>query len=415
MSTVVEVPSALAPKLRDEYTGRLWAGAVTWLGAALPLTAIAFAADARRAIAGYYAGLVVVITIGLGALFFILLQHLLHAQWSVRARRYMEWVSSVLPWCMLLFVPVAASADSLFPWMSPNDLDLGDFAQRWLQAGSFFLRTVLYVGLWTLLGRWYCRQSRDQDRRDDPLPTQRMRAWSGPAMIVFSLTVSMAAFDWLMSLQPTWRSSIFAVYVFAGAVTSSLATLALITIGVQQHESDSLPRHDSPTGCARGQSQDPIGLRHDIAKLLFAFVFFWGYIAYCQYFLIWYAGVPAERVFYDIRSAPGWRELSLVLVLLHFILPFLLLLSRTAKRSVRLLRVASLIVLAAHALDMYWLVVPAIDDRPSWLDFASASLPISVLVAVVTRHVANEELHPTPRRLRAETQTAGSFSEEAAS
>jgi hypothetical protein len=372
--------------LSPENGRKLLASALAVVVASALLSGLGFSADRLRFEQAYLAGFVFVVTIGLGALFFVLLQHLTRAGWSVGARRHMEWIASVLPWCALLFVPVALFAHDLFPWMQAGAASdaLLQMKAPYLNPTAFYLRAVFYFAAWSVMAVWFVRQSRAQDTRGDPAYTARMQRWSAPSMLLFGLTTTFAGFDWLMSLQPAWYSTIFGVYVFAGAVTSSLSLLALLTIVLQKTHL-----------LSRVSSVEHL---HDIGKLLFGFVIFWAYIAFSQYFLIWYANIPEETSFFRARWGDGWTFVSLLLAALHFGIPFLVLLSRAAKRSAAVLAVAASIVLLAHAVDVYWLVIPALDRRQGAsihaVDLAALSLPLAVLFAVVARKMADGPLFP---------------------
>jgi hypothetical protein len=197
------------------------------------------------------------------------------------------------------------------------------------------------------------------------------------------LTLTFAGFDWLMSLQPHWYSTIFGIYVFAGGFASALAALALLTLALQK------------AGVVKSVST--VEHRHDIGKLLFAFTVFYAYISFSQYFLIWYANIPEETIFYAQRWVGGWKAASLVLVFGHFVIPFALLLSRAGKRSPLVLGLAAGVILFSHWADMYWLVMPVLDaatPRLSWVDLAGLLGPVSALLLWVAERAAREPLYP---------------------
>ncbi len=371
--------------LPAESRKKLTFSAMAILAAAVLIAILGYAADRPRFEHSYLAGFVFVLTIGLGALFFVILQHLTRAGWSVAARRHMEWIAMVLPVCAILFLPIVFFAHDLFPWMgSHGDHELLRKKAPYLNETFFYVRAAVYFLSWSVMAAWFGRQSRAQDASGDPAHTMRMQRWSAPAMLVFGLTTTFAGFDWLMSLQPEWYSTIFGVYVFSGAVTSSLSALALITILLQK--AGLLSRVSS------------VEHRHDIGKLMFGFTVFWAYIAFSQYFLIWYANIPEETTFYRARSGHGWTGVSLALGALHFVVPFLVLLSRAAKRSMVVLGLGASILLLAHAVDAYWLVLPALEPSADaalhGVDLAALALPVGALVAVVLRRMADGPLFP---------------------
>jgi hypothetical protein len=298
------------------------------------------------------------LSLSLGALFFVVLQHLTHAGWSVAVRRLGEVLAAALPVWSLLFLPilllVLVGNGSLYPWNDVAHVEhdpLLQAKQPYLNAPFFVLRAVLYFAVWAWIARFYWRHSLAQDETGEKSHTLAMQARAGIAMVAFGLTVTFASFDWLMSLDPHWFSTIFGVYFFAGCAVSAFAALILIAVALQSF----------------GYLQDSITTDHyhDLGKLLFGFIFFWGYIAYSQYMLIWYADLPEETVWYLARQSHGWAAVSLVLLVGHFLLPFCGLMSRRAKRNPRVLAGWAAWLLVMHWVDLYWLAVPQAASGPT--------------------------------------------------
>lgn len=330
----------------------------------------------------YLVGYTWAVTVAVGALIFVLLQHLTRAGWSSAARRQMEWLSSALLPLTILFVPVALLAPRIYEWMSPAALADPLIAKKhaYLNAPAFFVRAALFFAVWSLLAWKFSRTSRAQDRSAAPeIETAWMQRYAAPSIIAVGLTLSFAGFDWLMSLDPRWYSTIFGVYVIAGSIVAGLAALALVTIAMER----------------RGVygRVSTVEHRHDIGKLLFGFTVFWAYIAFCQYFLIWYAGLPEETIFYRHRWVGGWKEVSLLLVAGHFVIPFVLLLSRHGKRSMTVLAFAAALLLVMHYVDVYWMVMPTLDKtdtHPSLWDLAGVAPPLALLALWMRRRAARE-------------------------
>lgn len=375
-----------ATKLTPEASRKLVRTATIAAAIGVAATAAAFAMDRERFGYSYLTAFSFVATTGLGGLFFVLLHHLTRAGWSVTARRHMEWVSSVLPWCALLFLPVAALSGEIYHhWMGSHGDPLIEAKKGYLNPTFFFIRAAIFLGIWALLSLWYSARSREQDTKpNDAGLTNRMQALSAPAMFAFAFSLTFAGFDWLMSLDPHWYSTIFGVYIFAGSVTSSLSVLALITMALQKK------------GLLKKVST--VEHRHDIGKLMFAFVVFWAYIGFSQYFLIWYANIPEETVFYKNRWEYGWQPMSYLLMFSHFVVPFILLLSRHPKRSYLGLTVSALILIFAHYVDMYWLVMPSLGERgamPNLTDILALLGPVGVAALVIARAATKGSLFPT--------------------
>lgn len=295
------------------------------------------------------------LSISLGGLFFVIVQHLTRAGWSVVVRRVAELVAANTLVTALLFSPlvalVVAGDASLYPWADAHHVHehpLLAAKAPWLDGRFFALRCVVYFGTWWLLGRWLLRRSTQQDSAADVEPTLALERRSAPAMAAFALTLNFAAFDLLMSIVPTWYSTIFGVYIFAGAVMSFFA-FAIVALRFLQ---------------ASGVIDREVHVEHyhDLGKFLFAFVFFWGYIAFSQFMLIWYADLPEETFWFKSRMEGSWAVVSTVLLVGHFILPFAGLLSRHAKRRLAILTGWAVWLLVMHAVDLFWLVVPSAES-----------------------------------------------------
>lgn len=364
-----------------------WPLAVALLSS-LALLAVGWGDDApRRLQFAWLASVLLPLSLGLGALFFVLLHHLVGAGWSVALRRLAEQTAATLPWSTLLLAPVVLPTlfghGALFPWADPHHVaehELLQHKQAYLNAPFFTLRWLLYAGAWTLLARWFTAQSEHQDRDADPRRTLDMQRRSAPAMLVFALTTTFAAFDFVMSLAPEWYSTIFGVYLFAGAVVGFLAFLILLALGLE--------RAGALSGVLRTEHL------HDLGRLLFAFVFFWGYIAFSQYLLIWYANIPEETAWYRVRQESGWAPLSLSLVIAHFLVPFAALLSRHTKRRRGSLAFLAGWVLVMHAVDLVWLVLPALGGGPRWgaLELAALLAALSLWALALLRRLARGPL-----------------------
>ncbi|MBW7906973.1 MAG: quinol:cytochrome C oxidoreductase [Phycisphaerae bacterium] len=307
----------------------------------------------------YVMNLCYYVSIALGALFFVLLQHLTRAGWSVVVRRLAELFTTAFPLLALLAAPAVlliltggllgfpAAVHQVYPWTDAQYVAKEPLLQAkapYLNAGFFAVRLAVYFAAWVGLSAWLLSRSLEQDRTGDPAITRGLGKWSAPAMYLFALTLTFFAFDVIMSLAPSWYSTIFGVYYFAGAMLSFCALLAL-TVHLLQRAGYMV----------RAVSVEHM---HDVGKLVFAFVVFWSYIAFSQYMLIWYGNIPEETAWYAVRQTGGWIALSLLLLFGHFMLPFLMLISRAPKRRLQVLAGLACYVLVIHWLDIYYLVMP---------------------------------------------------------
>lgn len=330
------------------------------------LGAVLSSVEMRFAMGAYLTAYTYCLTISLGALFFVIIQHLCRAGWSVTVRRVAELLMSVLPVMAVLFLPILATLwigeGTLYVWDDPEwvaqhhpDWLNPDSPQRgkgiYLSDWFFTLRSLAYLAIWAGLAMYFYRLSRRQDETAEIRLTERMQAFSGPAVILFSLSVSFAAFDWLMSLEPIWFSTMFGVYIFAGGLLSAVCAIAVVVYLLQ----------------AAGTLRQEVTVEHyhDLGKLIFGFITFWTYIAFSQYLLIWYGNIPEETFWFGDRQEHGWAVVSLALVFFHWLLPFLGLLSRHVRRRPAMVCGWAAYVLFMHFIDIYWLVMPSVTESPT--------------------------------------------------
>jgi hypothetical protein len=304
--------------------------------------------DARRAAAAYLVAYLAGLSIALGALAMIMIARLTAATWFVALRRQTEQIAGTLPAFAVLFLPVLLAVRVLYPWAAPSLSPEVAAALRtksaYLNLPFFVVRAIGYWVVWIGFQHALRRASLAQDVGDSPALERRMRALCAFGIIAVGLTMTFAAFDWMMSLSPTWYSTIFGVDFFAGAMVGALALLAVLIARGRRNEE--LP--------------EAIGVdhMHALAKLLLTFVLFWVYIGFSQFIVIWSAEIPAETTWYVVRTRGGWSVLGAVLVLGHFALPFCALVVRAVKRSIGAMALVGWWLLVMHYLDCYWMVMP---------------------------------------------------------
>jgi hypothetical protein len=314
------------------------------------------------------------LTIGLGCLYFVLIHSATQSGWGVVVRRLAETIAATLPVFALLFLPVALGMQALFPWSIEAEVakdHLLQWKKPFLNTGFFFIRAAIYFLVWSGLAVWCYRLSCRLDAATDLGLAARLRRFSGPFIIPLALTQTLAAFDWLMSLDPHWYSTIFGVYIFAGAFMSGFAFLILVCFFLQRS----------------GLLKDAITTEHyhDLGKFLFAFTVFWAYIAFSQFFLIWYGNIPEETLWYKHRLHGSWTAVSILLAVGHFGVPFFYLMPRAIKRNPRTLAVGALYMLVMHFVDIHWMVMPALHEEgvgASLLDLTTLLAVGGVFVAV---------------------------------
>ena len=306
------------------------------------------------------------LTITLGALFFVILQHLVRAGWSVVIRRLAEAAAMNLPLLFVFFLPLLAMMGPLYEWARPEAVAHDPLIQAktsYLNIPFFIGRWIVFFAVWILVARYFWSRSTAQDQSGDVGLTKSMERSAGPIMVLFAVVLNFASFDLLMSLKPQWYSTIFGVYIFSGGVVGFFAALPIV-VGLLQRD-----------GRLRGVTDEHW---HDFGKLLFAFVVFWAYIAFSQFMLIWYANIPEETSWFLPRTRGGWLPVSWLLLFGHFLGPFFLLLPRTVKRSPKLLVPIAVWLLVMHYVDLYWLVLPTFSTEGPPVVAADLLCPIGL-------------------------------------
>lgn len=313
------------------------------------------AARSRFTMSSYLVAFFFCFTLSLGCMFFVLIQYLVRAGWSVVVRRTAELFMIAMPALAILFLPILfaawSSAGMLFPWSDPGfgvshhlPAELWREKVRYLNPEWFSVRAIVYLVALSAIAIYYFRLSRRQDDTGEITLTERMQGSSGLAVIVFSLVTSFVAFDWLMSLAPMWFSTMFGVYIFAGSVLAAHCLVALSCYLLQR----------------RGAIRDEVTIEHyhDLGKYIFGFTTFWTYISFSQFLLIWYANIPEETIWFDTRLQGVWPFVSYAFILLHWLVPFLAMMSRHVRRRPGWVAGWAAYILLIHFVDLYWIVMP---------------------------------------------------------
>ena len=303
------------------------------------------------------------VAIALGCLAILMLQHVTGGAWGLVIRRLLESATRTIPLMALLFLPLALGMRVLYVWARPEEVSREAILQHksfYLTVPFFWLRAAFYFLVWYTLARFLNKWSLEQDRAAQPRIARRLQALSAPGLVLFGLTATFASVDWVMSLEPEWFSTIFGLLFIAGQGLSAMAfVIAAVVILAKQKP---LSQVISP------------GHLHDLGKLLLAFVMIWAYFAFSQYLIIWSGNLPEEISWYARRLGAGWQWVGLALVVFHFALPFLLLLSRDFKRRASLLGRLAAAVIVMRLVDLFWLIAPGF--RPEsigvhWMDLAA--------------------------------------------
>ena len=308
--------------------------------------------DKERAWHAYLAGYFYFAALALGGLFFASIQFLTKAGWSVNIRRFSECLTAYLPVAGLGAVILFAAGPNLYEWLDKATVAADPLLQHkegYLNQTFFWIRTLLFFGLWMFFAAKLVGGSVAQDKSGDENITKRSVGYSIGFLLTFAISFSLFSVDLLMSLEPHWFSTIFGVYCFAGLFQSTLATMILLII------------YSMKKGYLKGVVDE--NHLHDLGKFLFAFTVFWAYIAFSQFMLMWYANMPEETIFFIPRMTGSWTYVSLGLIIFKFVVPFLALLPRWAKRTPNHLAAVSILILATAYLDLYWLIYPTYNEE----------------------------------------------------
>jgi hypothetical protein len=322
----------------------------------------------------------------LGSLALLMINHVTGGAWGVAIRRFLEAAVRLLPVLALLFVPIALGLPRLYEWARPEAVAadaLLQHQQPYLNVPFFLARTVLYFAAWLVMSRALLAWSVKQDAATDARPTERLELLSRGGLLLMGLTMTFAAIDWMMSLDSHWSSTIYGVVFMGGSVLTGLA-LAIVLSALARdgtHLADAI---------APDQFQD-------LGNLLLAFTMLWAYFAFSQFIIIWSGNLPEEISWYLARTTGGWRVITIMLIVFHFALPFVVLLSRAVKRRPLVLAAIAGAMLVARFVGDYWLVSPAFHPDGlalHWLDLATLVAVGGLFLGLVVRELAARPLVP---------------------
>lgn len=336
--------------------------------------------------------------LALGSMAILMLQYLTTGDWGVVTRRVLESAMRTLPWLAVGFLPVALGARELYVWARPAQAAAEglDYRAEYLNLPFFVARAVIYFAVWLAMAHRLDRWSREQDRGAALEWLKRLRRLSGPGLALYGVTITFAAYDWLMSLNPEWYSTIFGLLIIAGQALSAIAfviVVATLLARGEPMERALQPRHF-----------------HDIGKLMLAFVMVWAYLAFSQLLIVWSGNLPQEIRFYLPRMQSDWRWVGVSLIVLHFALPFALLLSRDLKRRAAHLAALAGLVIVMRVIDLFWLVAPEFRRRGlavDWFDPLTVVGLCGVWLALFIRELKTRPLLPLRDPHLADALSAG--------
>ncbi len=392
----------------------------------LGIAAYGYKVDPTRFAFSYLFGFFVALSLPLGCMFFVLVHYATKSAWSVTIRRVAELLMRPMPIFAVLAIPLVLTIQLLFPWLgakhpdaeirdtsaehagggdgplaeergfadrepaamrdlplvSPkrmeraeekSEANIVDHKRAFLNKRFFLVRLIAYLIIWSWIVHRYFKWSTDQDKTKALENTTAGQRFAPAAIILFALSLTFFAFDWLLSLDATWYSTIFGVYVFAQCALFEMAGLILMTL---------LLRRSGLLG-----TSVTVEHFHDMGKLLFGWIVFWSYIAFAQFFLTWYSNIPDEVAWFHKRwhdNGGTWQGTSIAIVLMHFFVPFWFLMSRNIKRRLPLLAIGAACMVVMHVVEVYWVVMPNLGPLdPSIVDLGCLVGVFGVYMAFV--------------------------------
>jgi hypothetical protein len=320
---------------------------------------------------GYLLGFMCWLGVALGSMAILMIRHLTGGGWGTVIRRILGAAMRTLPLLFLLFIPIFFGIHRLYIWAKPlgniEDKHLRDHLQQltqtYLTVNGFIGRAIFYFAIWNLLSFLLSKWSKETDAPGAPDNSGRFKAVSGPGLILYGFTISFAAIDWVMSLDPSWISTIFGLIILIGEVLSAMCFAVVVERILFDHK----PMSEMLTP----------DFVHDHGKWMLAFTMVWAYFNFSQWLIIWAGNLPAEITFYLRRLSGGWTTIGLVLIFLGFVLPFAALLSRPFKRNIRQLAWLAAWLLVIRYLDLFWIIEPNFSKTLN-LTVADVVVPIAI-------------------------------------
>lgn len=331
----------------------------------LILCAAGYATDSERFFQAYLPGYLYWVAISLGCLGWTMIHHLTDGNWGFPVRRIWESGARTIWLMALLFIPIAMAGEHLYPWMAENALEDVIIAgkSQYLNAPFFYLRQVLYFVIWAGFAFILTSGSYRQDQEGQEPLGARLRLTSGPGILIMAITVTFSATDWAMSIDPHWFSTIWGFLFSASDLLAAMAfTIILAKMLEGRRPLDKALTTDT---------------YHDLGNLLMAFTMLWAYLSFSQFLIIWSGNTQEEAPWYLSRMGDGWVIISVILIVFHFVLPFVVLLTRKTKRAPSVLVKVAMYMLLMRFVDLYWLTMPSLtghgghaEFHPSWIDIA---------------------------------------------
>jgi hypothetical protein len=314
----------------------------------------------------YLLGFMLWLGVALGSMAILMIRHLTGGGWGMVIRRILGAAMRTVPLLAVLFIPVLLGLHHLYPWahdLAGANAQLLRIHEKYLYPEFFFGRAIFYFAIWNLLSFLLTKWSKETDHAGSPDHTGRFKAIAGPGLILYGFTISFAAIDWIMSLDPSWISTIFGLVILIGQVLSAMCFAVVVErILFEYKPMSEMLRPD---------------FVHDHGKWMLAFTMVWAYFNFSQWLIIWAGNLPAEITFYMTRLHGGWASIGFILVLFGFAVPFVILLSRPFKRDIRKLVWLAVWMLLMRYVDMFWIIEPNFSKTLS-VTLADIVVPVAI-------------------------------------
>ena len=363
MVNVKEIGAEIVPELRNLQSKLMMAA-----GAGAVLCAVGLLMNPAQFVRSFLPAYMWMLSVTLGSLAIAMVHQVSGGAWGVVIRRILGAASRTLPLLTVLFVPIALGLRALYPWADPAHVaedPILQWKQPYLNTPFFLVRAAIYFAVWNAVAFFLNKWSVEQDATGDPTIPRKMQLLSAGGLLAYGLTITFASFDWLMSLEPHWYSTMYGVLVMGGQALSAMAFSIVVLAWLVRRA----PFNELITA----------NHFHDLGNLMMGFTMLWAYFAFSQYLIVWAANIPEETEWYLHRTAHGWQYIALMLVVFHFAVPFLVLLSRAIKRNAETVARVAAGILVMRFFDLYWLSAPAFahggEPHVHWLD---AAVPVSV-------------------------------------
>ncbi|MBS1852120.1 MAG: hypothetical protein JST79_14520 [Acidobacteria bacterium] len=339
---------------------------------------------------GYLLAFMLWLGVTLGSMVILMIRHLTGGGWGTVIRRILGAAMRCIPLMTVLFVPFLFSLPKLYIWAGPLDRvadhhlreHLQDITQSYLSVKGFWIRAIIYFAIWNLLSYFLSKWSAEQDRPPLRDNSPRFKALSAPGLILYAFTVSFAAIDWLMSIDPSWISTIYGLLILIGQLLAAMC-FAVVVERI-------LVRHKPMSELLRPS------FVHDHGKWMLAFIMVWAYFSFSQWLIIWAGNLPEEITWYYRRLGGGWGYVGLFLVIFHFAVPFTILLSRSFKRDITRLVWLAIWMLFMRVVDLFWIIEPnfSVTFTVSIWDIVAPIAVGGLWLAFFFRNLASQPLLP---------------------